>query len=330
MEKRDYIELLDSFLQGRTSIEEEQILFDWFRTPEAKEEILSSYLNRWENTSLDLSEDVQMRMFENIQDKIAQTEKENQTKPNTLKTYLIRIAAAASILLIVGFSVHYLTRQSIYSSKEFAVSVAKGQKANLTLPDGTLVWLNSDSKIKYDNTYNANDRRLILEGEAYFEVAKEKDKPFIVTTNNIDVQALGTKFNVRSYLEDKDITVTLVEGKLKVNNESSETILNPDERLVYNRQDKLFVKSDIYGASNIAVWRNNELAFYGETLEDVGTVLSRIYNVDIVFTSEKAKEFSFYGVIKNNSLNNVLNIISMTAPIEYRIYNDTIQISTIN
>lgn len=317
-------------MQGKTSIEEEQTLLEWFKSSEAKEEIFSSYLNRWENASTDLSDEIQIRMFENIQEKISNVEQVLPAKRKSLRSYIKPIAIVASLLLIVGISVYYTTKQSMFSSKEFVVSVAKGQKASLTLPDGTLVWLNSDSKIKYDNTYNADDRRLTLEGEAYFEVAKEKEKPFIVSTSNIDVQALGTKFDVKSYQNDKDITVTLVEGRLKVGNEVSETILNPDERLVYNRQDRLFTKSDIYGTANIAVWRDNELAFYGECLEDVGKVLSRIYNVNIIFTSEDAKGFSFYGVIKNNSLSNVLNIISMTAPIKYEIYNDTIQISKSN
>lgn len=330
MEKRNYIELLDSFMKGKTSVEEEQILLEWFKSPEAKDEIFLTYLKQWENISDDLDEDIQIRMFEEIQTRINESEfLSSSAKPNKKNKWLLirRYAAIACSLIIIGLGSYYITRMSLYSMKEFIVSVDKGQKANLILPDGTSVWLNSDSRIKYDNAYNTNDRRIILEGEAYFEVAKDKEKRFIVTANNIDVEALGTSFNIKSYQTDKTVTVTLVEGKLKVSDNKKDMLLNPNERLTYNKENKAFTMTDTYDVANVAIWRNNELAFYGESLEEIGTILSRIYNIDIVFTSESAKHYRFSGVIKNNSLGNVFEIISLTAPIQYKIYNNTVEIS---
>jgi len=330
-ENKKYLNLLDSFIRKDISREDEKILMEWFRTGDAQDEIYSHYEDQWHNASSELSPDIQMRMFENLhnkinEDKLSGNENNRKKKPSVISK-VVRYVAAACLLLLVGVGSYFVAEKTLFSTKEFIVSVDKGQKANLTLPDGTLVWLNSASRIKYDNSYNNRERRIILEGEAYFEVAKDKDKRFVITANNIDVEALGTSFNVKSYLSEKDITVTLVEGKLRVSDEMSETYMRPNERVTYNKQTGVFDKKNTYDVSNIAAWRDNELAFYGETLEEIGAVLSRIYNIDIVFTSESAKRYSFSGVIRNNSLGNVLEIIGMTAPIKYKMYNDTIEIS---
>lgn len=334
IEDNKYLSLLDSFMRGDITHEDERILLEWFNSDEAQSKIYSYYEGKWENTFSELSLDIQMRMYENIHNKLNNSLTLTDVSPTSKRNHIIpnfvRYIAAVCIILLVGFSSYYIAQEKAFSSKEFVVSVDKGQKATLTLPDGTLVSLNSASKIKYDNSYNRKQRRIILEGEAYFEVAKDKDRPFIVTANNIDVEALGTSFNVKSYSTEGNITVTLVEGKLRVSNDISETFLKPNERLVYDKRTESFDKKNTYDVSNVAAWRNNELAFYGETLEDIGHVLSRIYNIDIVFTSESAKHYSFSGVIRNNSLNNVMEIISMTAPIKYKVYKDTIEISTNN
>jgi len=317
-EDKKYVELLDSFMRGNISHEDKKILLEWFDTEKARNIVYSHYENQWNKASLELSSDIQMRMFDNIQAKIQQR----------YFSRIWRYASVACLLILVSIgSYFFAVKDSYSSSKEFIVAVDKGQKANLTLPDGTRVWLNSASEIKYDDSYNDKERRITLEGEAYFEVEKHKSRRFIVTTNNIDVEALGTSFNVKSYLSDREITVTLVEGKLRVSDKMFETFLDANERLVYNKGTHTFDKKNIYDVSNIAVWRNNELAFYGETLEEIGAVLSRMYNVDIVFTSESVKHYSFSGKIRNNSLTNVLEIISMTAPIKYKIFNNTIEIS---
>ena len=314
-------------MRGNISYEDEKILLEWFGTEKARSVVYSHYEKQWDNASFGLSSDIQMRIFDNIQAKMQQVQETRLLPEKRYFSHIWRYASVACLLILVSFGSYFIAVKDSYSSKEFIVSVDKGQKANLTLPDGTQVWLNSDSKIKYDNSCNNKERRIVLEGEAYFEVVKDKSRRFIVTADNVDVEALGTSFNVKSYLSEREVTVTLVEGKLRVSDEMFETILNPNERVVYHKGTGTFDRKNTYDVSNIAAWRNNELAFYGETLEEIGAVLSRMYNVDIVFTSELEKHYSFSGMIRNNSLGNVLEIISMTAPIKYKIYNDTIEIS---
>lgn len=330
--EKDYIQLLDSFLRKEdVSVEERQSLLEWFTQPEAKQQICTFYEKRWEEVSSEISVSKQVDMFAAIQEKInAEEESHSSRKPvmkrifNAFKQYA---AVACFLIITVGIGTYYFSQQSFYSAKEFVVATGKGQKANITLPDGTLVWINSDSRITYDNSYNRKNRRLSLDGEAYFEVAKDKDKRFIVSTNNIDIEALGTSFDVKSYATDNSVIVALVEGRLKVSNEKTETFMRMNERLVYDRSSNAFKKTNTYDVANVAGWRNGEIAFYDESLEEIAIILSRMYNIEIIFTTEKAKQYHFQGRIKNNSLGNIFEMISLTAPIEYKIYDNVVEVS---
>jgi ferric-dicitrate binding protein FerR (iron transport regulator) len=165
-----------------------------------------------------------------------------------------------------------------------------------------------------------------LEGEAYFEVAKDKNKRFVVSSNGIDIEALGTVFSVKSYPDDSLITTTLLEGKVKVGNEITQTILYPHEAISFNSFNHKFTRKSTINIETVAQWRNNQLAFSGESLGDIAVTLERMYNIDIVFTSEKARNYHFAGVIRNNSLSNVFEIISFTSPIQYKITNNVVEI----
>lgn len=323
MENKDYIELLSLCMQGKTSERENRLLREWFATAEARENIYEEYQVKWDNASDELTDDIKLRMYNNIRAHISP--RRNTTGKHLRR--IVRIAAAACLVAAVGLGSHLLTKNSLLSDKEFIVCVDKGQKAAITLPDGTLAWLNSGSELSYNNSYNTSDRRLRLTGEAYFEVAKSTGKPFVVSTGGLEVEALGTKFNVNAYSGSENTTVMLVEGRLRVSDMSNEVLMKPDDRVVYNRTSRDLKKERVYGAGNIASWRNDELVFYGETLGEIAQILERMYNVEIHFTSEATRKFSFYGTIRNKSLSNVLDIISMTVPINYDIGEDTIDIS---
>lgn len=325
-----HIVLLDRFMKGETSPDEERELLAWFRTEEAKSEIMAFYRDHWQQSEGKvLSLEIQDRMLEGIFRKMRNAD-QKLLQPVVNKTRkrisFIRWVAVAciSILIGVGISTYILQKTD---PEPFIVFAEKGQKANIELPDGTRVWLNSDTKLTYDSQYNTSARNVFLEGEAYFEVSKDKEKPFVVNANGVYVEALGTSFNVKAYTTENQVTATLLEGKVRVSHTGSEVILEPNERAVYQKNDPVVRKNRITEASHVILWRDDELAFYGETLEEIGIVLERIYNVKIIFTSEEAKKHSFTGVIKNSRLNNVFEIIGMTAPIEYSINDSIIRVS---
>lgn len=322
MDKKYYIQLLDSFMRGNTSEEEEAILFDWFETGGSEEEIRSLYKERWDNSSDTLDEDIQLKMLHNIRPQIDDRMRKKARTRMRFKQYV----AVACMLLVVVAGAYFFTQEWWYPPKEFIVAAGKAQKTSVCLPDGTMVWLNADSRLRYDSRYNRKKRQVILEGEAYFDVAKNKDRRFIVSVNDLDIEALGTSFNVKSYSGDEDVVVSLVEGKLKVSTTETEEFLHPDERLTFNKQNKGMTVTDRFSMENAGKWRNNELVFNDESLEKIAATLTRMYDIKIVFASETAKRHTFSGTIKDNSPANVLEIISLAAPIQYTVKNGLVEI----
>lgn len=326
------IQLLDRFMRGETSPEEEKLLLAWFREEDAQESILTFYREHWiEAADKELPEEVQLRMLNQIKLRM-KTEKESlkETKLLSRKFSLKRLfpyAAAVILCAAVGISAHLYTLRSLPAEMEYLVEADKGQRANMTLPDGTKVWLNSHTQISYKNNYGVEDRTVKLTGEAFFEVAKDKEHRFIVKTDGLDVEALGTSFNVKAYREDKDIVATLFSGSIRAISKKHATLLSPDQQV---RLDRSNGEMQLDSSENVAyarMWRNSELAFEGETLNDIAIRLNRLYNVHVEFKSEKIKKYRFSGVIKNNSLDNVFEIISLTAPIIYESLGDTIVLS---
>lgn len=270
---------------------------------------------------------VQNEMFTEL---LSQIDASSTTETKVLKTrnrflrQIGRYAAVAYIILAVGSGAYYagVKRPADDANTEVTMSVSNGQKADIILADGTKVYINSDSRIVYDNTYNKKTRMVSLEGEAYFEVAKDKEKPFIVKANGINVQALGTSFNIRAHKDDKSVAVSLISGKVKVDDGRHEAYMKPNERLVCNLTNGQFEKSELHPNASYLLWRSNELAFYGESFEEICTMLTRMYNCKFIFKNEKVKQYTYHGIIKNSSLNNVLEYISQAGGINYKIKSD--------
>ena len=328
------IELLDRFMRGETSPEEEQLLLEWFRNSSSRNEILEFYQQRWIEASEDeLPAEIQGRMYLRIKERMLEIEnshREEERKIFKLRSSFSRfLPYVATILLCIGisFSSYLYTQKDLPITSEYMVSAEKGQRASVTLPDGTKVWLNSHTVLRYKSDYGVKERNVFLNGEAYFEVSKDKEHRFVVDAGEMEVEALGTSFNVKAYREDKSIVATLYNGSIQATGGEHSIILLPDQQVLFNRENR---QLKVERPDNIAysrMWRDNELAFKGETLYDIAMRLNRIYNVQIEFKSEKIKQYRFSGIIKNNSLDNVIEIISLTAPILYEAKEDTIILS---
>jgi ferric-dicitrate binding protein FerR (iron transport regulator) len=245
----------------------------------------------------------------------------------------MRYAAAVILCVSTGLATYLYTRHSypenpVNTAKTtLVVSAEKGQRANVTLPDGTRVWLNSHSQITYPSDYGVEARSLTLTGEAWFEVAKDSTRCFVVTAGEMTVEALGTSFNIKAYQEDTEVVTTLFTGSVRTVVGNKEVKLLPKQYVSFNRSSRKLTTGYPENISYTAMWRNNELAFESVSLEKIAVLLNRMYNVEVVFTSDKVRKYCFSGVIKNNSLDNVIEIISLTAPITYESKGDTIKLS---
>lgn len=323
--------LLDRFMRGETSSEEEQQLLTWFRESSAQDELMTFYRQRWQDSSeTELPHEVQERMLRKIKARMEADRLQALPKvkphPNLLNRW-VRYAAAIMLFIGIGIASHVYTRESMTVKNEYLVEADKGQRASITLPDGTKVWLNSHTQVSYDSNYGLKDRVINLTGEAYFEVTKDKEHRFIVKTGDLAVEALGTSFNVKAYNEDLQIVATLFTGSIRAIVGKNSVVLAPEQQVVFDRESSQLKVDKPENVLYACMWRDNELAFKGETLDDIATRLNRIYNIQVEFKSEKIRQYRFSGVIKNNSLDNIIEIISLTAPIMYESRGDTIILS---
>jgi ferric-dicitrate binding protein FerR (iron transport regulator) len=239
----------------------------------------------------------------------------------------MRVAAMFILPIFTAAGVYYYMSKNVPSTAPLVVAVERGQKANITLPDGSKVWLNSQSKLTYSPNFNIKTRELQLDGEAYFEVAHNPNKPFIVHSDDIAVEALGTAFGVKAYNEDNQISSILMRGKVRVTTPDGEAILLPNDRIMYDKTSHKKAINTVTNATDFTGWIHNELRFENESLGDIAKTIQRIYNVEVIFATEKLKKQRYTGTINNNSLESVLNIISLTSPVSFQINNQQVTLS---
>ena len=200
-----------------------------------------------------------------------------------------------------------------------------GSRTKLYLPDGTLVWLNAGSKMSYFQDFGLVSRDVVLVGEAYFEVTKNKKIPFNVKSKELNVQVLGTKFNFCNYTEDKEVIVTLLEGKVSFENQIKKSpirYLYPSEKVVLDKKSGSAVISSIKSVST-SEWTNGYLFFDEELLLDITKQLERNYNVKIDIVNDSMKSYRFYGVFiqREQTIQEILDILASTGKIHYTIKN---------
>lgn len=321
MTKEECIRLFERVLNQQASEQEVARLSNWL----AQDQQFSGW---WEQQFIlsdnKMDAETQRRIFESIeanistQPEIAPVEKTVQTKRFRIPTW-IKVAAVLLIAILPATGVYYFTSTTNTGLQPLIVEVSKGQKANITLPDGSKVWLNSDSKLTYQNDFNKEKRELKLNGEAYFEVAPNPAKPFTVYADDLSVRALGTAFGIKAYKEDKVISSILMHGSVLVKTPDGDTILVPNERVQYNKELHKKNVTTVTNATDFTGWIHNELRFENESLEEIAKTIKRIYNVNVVFNSERLKKQRYTGTINNNSLESIFNIISLTSPVVYKV-----------
>jgi transmembrane sensor len=227
---------------------------------------------------------------------------------------------------------------------ENTISTNLGSKSKIQLPDGTQVWLNADSRLTYNESFHGPLREVHLTGEAYFDVAKDKEHPFIIHTAAIDLKVLGTAFNVRSYANEKQTEATLIHGSLEItlhNSPDKKIILKPNEKLIIrnnqfiaahdkvvastNEEDAtMMVLSRIHfqkedSTANEILWTKNKLVFDDENLENVALKIERWYDVSVIITDEKLKQTHYSAVFEDESLQEVMEALRLTGNFKYTI-----------
>lgn len=221
-----------------------------------------------------------------------------------------------------------LNAANIYNT----IKIPQGGEYNLVLSDGTKVYLNAESQLRYPVQFAGNIREVELVGEGYFEVTTNAQKPFVVKTNGVSVEVLGTSFNVNAYGNTEKIVTTLVEGSVKLNMQGSSVsqILEPAEQAVFDvnsgKAEISKVDVNLYTA-----WKDGNLIFYDNRLEDIMTILTRWYSADAVFKNESVKDLRFSGSLdRYGEIKQILDIIQSTGKVNIEINDNIILFSKKN
>ncbi|PWG82300.1 FecR family protein [Pararcticibacter amylolyticus] len=270
-------------------------------------------------------------------------EDETDEAPKTIWRFFtgksMQLLYAASIAVAAILFFYHKPVASPAEKGEEVVAVKNGSRTKILLPDGTSVWLNGDSKLFYDSTFNGKVRRVKLVGEAFFDVAKKVNQPFIVEAGDIRIRVLGTAFNVKCYKDDKNIETTLLRGSVEVSKNGEESIaasrilLKPNQKLivpaeedlsllpekkdfkVLNLDDKL--KEDEHIETS---WVYNRVEFRGETFEELARKLERWYDIKIVFEDAGVKQIKLNGSFEKETIEEAFLAMQKVASFKFKIY----------
>ena len=233
---------------------------------------------------------------------------------------LLRYAAILAVAFSLGMYVHYLTGDHNQPVQYAEVEVNYGQTGHLVLFDGTEVWLNSGTKFKYPNRFNKDERSVMIEGEAFFKVTPNKDLPFKVKTGDLEVEVLGTEFNVSAYEEEATQSIVLVKGKVQINNLEGHKMgeLIPGQ-IAIKKEGEATLQVQNADPYFYTSWKDGIVVFNDERLGDIAKKLERWYNVEFRFEEETFKDFRFTGtILRNKPIDQTIAAMEMLAPIRFK------------
>jgi len=326
IEKIDNIDrVIASCLAEKATDEEYAILNKWIKSSKENYKYFHQIQNIWDTLNPDnrISDEFTLAALKKVEGRIS-----GEERKKGFLFYLQRIAAVAIIPLIIGayfFGNRNQSNNAQVSEVEVynEIKAAYGTRSSLQLSDGSLVWLNSGSSLKYPVKFLNTERKVFLSGEAYFEVHSDKKTPFVVQTSKLDVRATGTKFNVQAFTSSTITEVALLEGKVdiikKVKNSKLSQLqeMNPNQYLTYDSisgQIKL-INEDVY---KYLAWKDGKLIFRNESLPQVVKKLCLVYNVEIELRGKQLQEFRYWGTFKEESLANILKFLKVSSPIDYK------------
>jgi transmembrane sensor len=337
--------LLERYFNNSCSNEELSRVVEWFKNSAKTQEGKELLFRLWEE--MPDKEEEHLTNFDHILDKIhhdvnliqAQDllilSEENISKYRKKERFIMYLSKVAAIFLIPVLLFSIYISYKYHSSLHVQTNTSKAYNevfssvdaiTKVALPDGSNVWLNHSSTLKFPATFEGDSRTVELKGEGYFEVAHHPDIPFVVKVGEINVVARGTTFNILAYPEEDRIETSLIKGKVDVQKRGSDgqivplIEMKPNDLAIYQKTIKKISTQTICDDRNFA-WKEGKLIFNKAPMGDVVKRLSRWFNVDIQISDPKILELSYTATFKNETLPQVMELLSMVSPISYSISN---------
>lgn len=298
--------------------------------------LLKQYWLHHDEAGQEMVEDSLQKVLQRLDLPSSNEKVENKKRP-FIYSIQFKWAAAASVAVLIGIAVYFSVNKKNESTAPIAVLEKKqntpGTKSTIQLADGSKVWLNAESKIQYPPVFEGKTREVYLNGEAFFEVAKNPQKPFIIHLANGTVRVVGTSFNIRAYDNEKIVETSVATGKVmfipKYKNTSHRqdtVVLTPNNKVRYLFNAE---KVDVLptAAEDDKAWTEGRMIFKAMKLKDIATELERNFGKKVVFKDDNVKEYVLTGSFQNNSLEDILFYLSKTKGFHYQINNNELLIA---
>lgn len=315
-------EIIDKVLSRNASPEEARQAAAWFATEQGQ-----AYLSsRYDRESYLLNEE----SIDEWTDGTIPTDKMKirflvQLKMR-VRTFRVKLVAAVLIpfILLAGTFIFVADRSGVFSSGDMAeITVPYGEQMHVILPDGTVVHLNSGTGFQYPKTFGLFNRKVQLKGEAYFSVAKETNRPFIVNLDEIDVKVTGTKFNVKAYPEDNIISVALEEGGVDISDKQNNTyVLKPNQSAVYDKSTGICTVNEINDLTEYIAWSTRSLNFYRTPLKEILKTMQRQFEVIFNVNDSSLLEYRFSISTSRVNVDEILLDLEKVSKIRFKSTDD--------
>lgn len=338
--------LIGKVLAGEANTQDHHLLQQWLKEDDEHQAIYENMQQIWHESTLHTQWSNADKVYQRIlkkRDNIRENslppwKAMQQSEPSMAVvrpgyTKWKRLGIAASLLLLGICSLVWLQHYVIPTGQENATFVVKenpaGQKSKIQLTDGTIVWLNSDSKVRYPSNFNDSTRTVELTGEAYFQVAKDTNRPFVVVSGDLQTTAVGTAFNVQYYAGDSVAMVFLAEGRVKamdIRNPDSIAFLEPGWGATIFK-DSVGLQKFAGPADKYTSWKNGVLFFDNANIQQVVKACERWYNVEIRIKGTPPDGWRFTGKFKNENLENVLESMRYGKDFNYVIQSKHVELT---
>ena len=315
--------LILSFLERTSSSEELQALRKWVKESAENETYFRQFEESWlvSVSSAEKSRFHKEQAYQNFVARINSADKKIKSRTLPLRK-VFYYAACVLLIFMAGIGAQYLFER--FQDKElltYSLEAPRKAKVKMSLPDGSLVWLNAASTLCYNNEFGVSNRDLTLQGEGYFEISKNPELPLIVTSGNVKVRVLGTKFNVQNYQDDDEIRVALLEGSIDFSDSryDKSIVMKPNQLITCNKRTGVLTLKDI-NAEYANSWIYGDVFFNEEKLGTIAKVLERAFDVTIHFENDDLKNLIFYGdiTIEADNIVQIMDIMAATNKFNYR------------
>lgn len=319
-------EVLTAYLKGELDATEKAQVEAWYDASSANRKMLGEvYYLLFINDRL--NDAARVNVEQSLQRLKARMHTQ-RSATNPFRKIVWRVAAAAVVAAAVVTGGWSLSSLSDKLAKPVQIYTQLGERSQIVLPDGTKVWLNSCSRVEYTSPLFSRQRRVTMDGEAYFEVAHDTHAPFIVSANGLDVKVLGTKFNIRNDKQRHRVTTVLLEGSVlayAANNESNNVQLHPRQSVVFDTQTQQLVLSNSTEAYHSINWIEGRLHFDQRPFSEITAELQRYFNVEITFQDESLRKECFSGDFQvSDGIYHIMSVLGLTYKFHYEIAGDDI------